>query len=182
MIDATKFTIPVMTEADRWTASFFDHAFVAASLSRDPKAKVGAVIVDERNRIVSSGFNGLPSGIGYSVQITQNREDRLACTLHAEENALAFAWRDVKGMTLLCTRHPCARCAAMIVQRGITCVAYIVGNDTINPDWQHSFILAQDMFKQAGIEVVEWVMMLVDGKATYHERMPDIDPDDEIPF
>lgn len=178
-----------MITLDRWSRSFFEHAIVTSRLSKDPKAQVGAVIVDDRNRIISSGFNGLPSGVDFDWYLPKpvgtecvpdirvaleterkERADRLACTIHAEENALAFAWRDVKGMTLFCTRHPCARCAAMIVQRGISSVAYLVGNDTINPDWQRSFELAHEMFMQADVLVLEVERMEVSSRGDVEYR------------
>ena len=146
--------------ADRWTQSFFDHAFVAARLSKDPAGGVGAVIVGPGARIVSSGFNGLPSGINHNHILTSDRLTKLACTIHAEENALAFAWQDVMGMELYSTRQPCARCAAMIVQRNISCVHYIVGQGSINPDWAHSFKLADEMFNLAGVRSLQYVRQI----------------------
>jgi dCMP deaminase len=139
----------------RWIENFFRHAELAANMSKDPKGQVGAVIVDHRKRIISSGFNGLPAGINFDLGSDGlSRADRLACTIHAETNAMAFAHVDLQGRTMFCTRHPCASCAAMIVQRGIRVLYYLDDyKDTINADWARSFELAQDMFTQGDVAV-----------------------------
>lgn len=167
--------------SDRWTNFFFKLALSAGRLSKDPSVGVGAVIVDDNNRIITTGFNGLPSGIDFNEVITPDRETRLQCTIHAEENALAFAWRDVKGMTLFSSRQPCARCAAMIVQRGISCVAYLVDpNDTINPSWANSFELADEIFRQAGTDVYEFERKEEGGDEPYFAER--VSPNARYPF
>jgi len=173
-----------MLTYDRWVAYFFDQAMLAASMSKDPSDGVGSVVVDETNRVVSSGYNGLPARVDFNHVITTDRETKLQCTLHAEENALAFAWRDVRGMSLFSTRKPCAHCAAVIVQRGIHCVAYLIDpNDTINPAWEKSFQLADEIFEQAQVQVVEFTYLLnLDNKRIYFERYPLEVPDDDCPF
>ena len=37
-------------------------AFLAAKRSKDPSTQVGACLVDNENRIVSLGYNGMPRG------------------------------------------------------------------------------------------------------------------------
>ena len=41
----------------------FNLAKHIGSWSKDPSTKVGAVIVDDKNRIVSVGYNGFPRGV-----------------------------------------------------------------------------------------------------------------------
>ena len=48
---------------DKWQKRFFDLAQLVATWSKDPSSQVGAVIVDDKKRIVSVGFNGLPIGV-----------------------------------------------------------------------------------------------------------------------
>ena len=48
---------------NKWQRRFFDLAALVAAWSKDPSSQVGAVIVDDRKRIVSVGFNGLPIGV-----------------------------------------------------------------------------------------------------------------------
>ena len=48
---------------NKWDRDFLELASTWANLkSKDPKVKVGAIIVDEHNRIISTGYNGFPVG------------------------------------------------------------------------------------------------------------------------
>jgi len=75
----------------KWDSRFMDLARLVASWSKDPSTQVGAVIVDQDKRIVSTGFNGFPRCVNDSPV---DREVKLLRTIHAEENALLFARRD----------------------------------------------------------------------------------------
>lgn len=101
----------------KWDRRFLDLAGLVASWSKDPRGGVGAVIVRPRNRIVSLGFNGFPLGFDDSrVDLYGKR-----WVVHAEENAIIFAQRDLAGCTAY-TRPlpPCSSCSAKIMQVGIT--------------------------------------------------------------
>lgn len=105
-----------------WDYKFLDLAEHISKWSKDPSTKVGAVIVDDKNRVISIGYNGVPRGVNEPV--SGDREQKLLRTIHAEENALAFAYRDVEGCRMYVSFPPCAHCAAQIIQRGITEVIY----------------------------------------------------------
>jgi deoxycytidylate deaminase len=45
-----------------WDEYFMAFAFLAAKRSKDPNTKVGACIVNQDNRIISTGYNGTPNG------------------------------------------------------------------------------------------------------------------------
>lgn len=45
-----------------WDEYFMGIAVLSSKRSKDPKTKVGACIVDDKNRIVSVGYNGMPNG------------------------------------------------------------------------------------------------------------------------
>ena len=47
----------------KWDNRFIDLAKLVGSWSKDPSTQVGAVIVDQKNRIVSVGYNGFPQKI-----------------------------------------------------------------------------------------------------------------------
>ena len=53
-----------MKRADyiNWDEYFMSVALLAAMRSKDPNTKVGACIVGEDNRIISTGYNGFPRG------------------------------------------------------------------------------------------------------------------------
>ena len=113
-------------------------------------SKVGAVLVRD-NRVVSTGFNGTPSGFtncmeggcvrcGDSDLHAQGRGgeaadpehtpgrglDRCIC-VHAEQNALLTAARfgtRVEGTTLYTTLSPCFGCLKEAVQAGVVRIVF----------------------------------------------------------
>src|SRR5690606_2424141 len=116
--------------------------------SKDPSSKVGAVLVDEDNRIVSVGYNGPPRGTDDDYAYSR-REFKLLRVLHAEENAILFAGR--RGCSIYVTHHPCAHCAAVIVQAGIKHVFHPTVDAAFLTRWQEHVMHAQMMFREAGV-------------------------------
>jgi len=92
-----------------------------ANRSKATRLKVGAVIVDSKNRVLSTGYNGTP----YKTDNTCESEGvTLPHVLHAELNAILFAKQPLDNSTLYVTHSPCLHCAACIIQSGITKVVY----------------------------------------------------------
>lgn len=134
----------------KWDDYFMGLAHAAATKSKDPTTKVGAVIVDSDRRIVSVGFNGPPRGTDDECAYG-NRESKLLRVLHAEENAILFADCSLRGCSVYTTHHPCAHCAAMIIQVGIEHVFHPpTGADFVNR-WYDNITHAQAMFREAGV-------------------------------
>ena len=135
---------------DKWDARFIALASLVASWSKDPSTQVGAVVVDQDKRIVSTGFNGFPQGVN---DAPVDREVKLLRTIHAEENALLFARRNVTGMTIYVTRPPCARCAAKLIQSGIGRVVYPLPPVDFIERWGVEMQQAQMMFHECGTQI-----------------------------
>jgi dCMP deaminase len=118
---------------------------------------VGAVIVKDK-RILSTGYNGAPSGIRHCAEVGCLREQlniesgmrhELCRGIHAEQNAIiqaAYHGVSVKGASLFCTNQPCSICAKMIVNAGIVKIYYRSG---------YSDELARDMLAEAGIPMIQ---------------------------
>lgn len=134
----------------KWDVRFLQMAELVAGWSKDPSTKVGAVIVDEHNRVVSLGFNGFPRGIKDTPEILNDREQKYARILHAEQNAILFA-NDTRGTTLYThPLPPCNRCALEIIQSGVKRVVSLRDQ----PDrWRDSIKISLELFKEAGITV-----------------------------
>lgn len=135
-----------------WDYRFLDLADHVATWSKDPSTKVGAVIVDEKNRVISIGYNGVPRGVNEPV--SYDRDQKLLRTIHAEENALAFAYRDVDGCRIYVSFPPCTHCAAQIIQRGIKEVVYrsdAPGIQEFFNRWAGTLQEAGSMFDEAGV-------------------------------
>jgi dCMP deaminase len=130
-------------------------AQVVAKRSKDPSTKVGAVIFDSLGRVVSVGFNGFPMGVADLPQRLAKRDIKYRMMRHAEDNALAFANRDLDGCTIVITHPPCAQCAGSIVQHGLSKVIYPTPSNEMFDRWIEDFIVSDVMFQEAGVEVVE---------------------------
>jgi len=127
-------------------------AHVYAKLSSAVRLKVGALIIKD-NRIISIGYNGMPSGwdntcenteyVGNNEQIPSPDEmKRLGFTgtdqgwyrlktkpevIHAESNAISKLARSTEsgdGAIMVCTHAPCLDCAKLIYQSGIKAFYY----------------------------------------------------------
>lgn len=136
----------------KWAFRFYQMAELVASWSKDPSTRVGAVIT-KNNRIVSVGFNGYPHGISDRADIDE-REMKYLKTLHAEENAILFAKRDLDGCDIYVTHFPCPNCAAKIIQTGIASVHCPEQSDDFLSRWGEKVKVSEDMFNEAGVTVV----------------------------
>lgn len=134
----------------RWHQYFMQLALTAASHSKDPSTQVGALIADPQRRVVSIGYNGPPRGTDDTA--LADRDRKLLRTLHAECNAILFAQRPLAGHTLYVTHHPCAGCAAMIVQVGITTVCHPPIDAGFVNRWYDSMMEARRLFSEAGVD------------------------------
>jgi len=116
--------IPPMT----WDEYFMNFAYTASKKSKDPSTKVGACIVDNRNRVVGLGYNGFPrycSDSSFSFNREGNNLDtKYPYIVHAEPNAILNSSLDVFGCKMYVTLFPCNECAKIIIQAGIKEVIY----------------------------------------------------------
>lgn len=151
-----------------WDTYFTSLANLASLRSNCMKRRVGAVLVTNDKRVLSTGYNGTPRGMincneggcarcngqnYFPNQLTStnhvascgvNLEECLC--LHAEENALLEAGRDrISNSTLYCNTCPCLRCSIKIVQCGVREVIY---SQPYSMDQQ-----AQRIFLEAGIKL-----------------------------
>jgi dCMP deaminase len=135
----------------KWDSRFLELAKLIGSWSKDPSTKVGAVIVDDNNRIISVGYNGFPKGVIDDDRL-EDRETKYKIVVHGEINAILFANKSVNGCTLYTSPfEPCPRCAGLIIQSGIK---RIVAPKNNNTRWEEDFKISRQLFKEAGIEVI----------------------------
>jgi dCMP deaminase len=116
----------------KWIDAFMDTAERFAQLSSAKRLHVGAVVVKD-NRIISIGYNGMPSGWTNECEEIVHRiaEEPILRTkdevIHAEANAiskLAKSGDSGDKADLFCTHAPCVHCAKMIYGAGIKKVYY----------------------------------------------------------
>ena len=106
-----------------WVEYYINIARAVALKSKDPSTKVGTVIVDKENRVVSQGFNGFVAGCDESL-MTYEKPMKYLTIIHSEMNAILFARRDLAGCKIYTTHFPCENCAKHIIQAGIREIYY----------------------------------------------------------
>jgi len=106
-----------------WNKYFIDIAEQVSKRSKDSSTKTGCVIVDDKNRPISFGYNGFIGGCD-ETKMSQERPIKYYLVIHAEMNALLFAKRELTGSTLYTLYAPCDFCLKHIVQAGIKKIIY----------------------------------------------------------
>lgn len=141
---------------DGWDAYGMAAAQLAAVRSKDPSTKAGAAILDRKNRLAATGYNGFPRGVPDDPDYLGVREIKYGLVIHAEVNAILFAQRDLEGCTIyVWPAPPCSACAAVIAQVGIKRVVAQAPTADFLERWGKSCALAQWVWREAGIEYVE---------------------------
>ncbi len=138
----------------KWCQRFYQMAKLVGSWSKDPSTQVGAVITDG-NRIVSVGFNGYPHSVSDKADV-DDREMKLLKTIHAEENAILFAQRDLSDCEIWVTHFPCPNCAAKIIQTGIKHVNCPSPDADFLSRWEEKINVSKTMFKEANVKI-SWI-------------------------
>lgn len=141
-----------------WDDYFMEITGTVAKRSTCLRRNVGAIIVRD-NRILTTGYNGAPSGLAHCLDIGCTRERRgvpsgerheLCRGLHAEQNAIlqaAVHGITIAGGTFYVTHQPCVLCAKMMANARIVKVIY--RGDYPDP-------LALAMLDEAGIQLVRY--------------------------
>jgi len=140
-----------------WEQYFMGIASLVAKRSTCLRRAVGAVIVKDK-RILSTGYNGAPSGIQHCIDtgclrdqlnVPSGERHELCRGIHAEQNAIiqaAYHGVSIKGASLFCTNLPCSICAKMIINAGISRIFYQTG---------YADPMSNGMFDEAGVEVIQ---------------------------
>ncbi len=139
----------------KWDTRFLGLAAHISAWSKDPSSQVGAVISDG-NRIVSLGYNGFAAGVEDAPERLIDRERKLNLTIHAEENAMIFAKRDITGCTVFVTHPPCPRCASKLIQEEVGRVVYITPSEDFLSRWESDLLLSREMYAESGVQVSEY--------------------------
>lgn len=160
-----------------WDEYFMNMVEIVKTRSTCLRRQVGAIIVKDK-RMLASGYNGAPTGVRHcdevgclreQMHIPSGQRQELCRGVHAEQNAItqaAMMGISVKDATIYITTQPCATCAKMIINAGITRIVY-------KGDYPDE--LAMDLLREAGIEVVRFE----DGNLVKVRLEPMSDSEDE---
>ena len=132
-----------------WDERFLGLAQHVASWSKDPRTKVGAVLVNETKQVLSVGYNGFPRGVFDMPNRYEDRPTKLMYVAHAERNALDNCFTDTRGSTLYVTLPPCNECVKSIIQKGVKRIVSL----TSDARPQDNSDVATQMLLEAGIQL-----------------------------
>ncbi|KPM03419.1 deoxycytidylate deaminase-like protein [Sarcoptes scabiei] len=141
-----------------WWDYFMSMAYIASMRSKDPNTQVGACIVNEDNRIVGLGYNGMPNHCS-DDDLPWNRvsknplNTKYLYVCHAEMNAILNKNSEsCKNCSIFVIMFPCNECSKMIIQSGIKRVVYLCDKYPNDPKFQSSRFLLE----MAGIEIIQY--------------------------
>ena len=125
-----------MSEQPSWDQYFLTITRQVAERSTCNRAKVGAVIVRDKN-ILASGYNGAPAGLPHCTEVgcliyqsktpTGESEENCYRTIHAEINAIAQAAKNgvgIRDADIYVTHTPCIHCLKVLINTGIKRIFY----------------------------------------------------------
>ncbi|XP_074655156.1 deoxycytidylate deaminase-like [Tubulanus polymorphus] len=142
-----------------WEEYFMAVAFLSAQRSKDPNTQVGACIVNDENKIVGIGYNGMPLGCPDDEMPWARRADSILDTkklfvCHAEMNAILNKnSSSVQGCRIYVALFPCNECAKLIIQSGIKEVIYF--SDKYKEHIE--FVASRQMLEKARVNVRPFV-------------------------
>lgn len=140
-----------------WDSYFMEIAQIVSKRSTCKRRNVGALIVKEK-RILSTGYNGAPTGLKHCIEagclretlnIASGERHELCKGLHAEQNAIiqaAYHGVSISSADIYSTHLPCSICIKMIINAGIVRVFYANGY----PD-----SLSMEMINESGVTLVK---------------------------
>lgn len=158
-VDTSRIKEDTTTDYISWDQTWMEICMIIAQRSKDPKRKIGALIVNDDHKIVSLGYNGMPhvmEGLDNDEvypwgKSSNNIEDtKFPYVVHAELNAILNANQSVKGCTLYVTYNCCNECCKAIVQSGIKKVVYMSHKD------KDIYNIGRKILKYAGVIVQEY--------------------------
>ena len=139
-----------------WDEYFMGVAILSSYRRKDPNTQVGACIVSEKNKIMSVGYNGLPTGCNDDdfpwERDGDSYDTKYPYVCHAELNAiLNNAGAPLVGCRIYVALFPCNECAKAIIQSGIREVVYLSDKYENTPMNRAS----KRMFNAAGVKLTK---------------------------
>ena len=142
----------------KWDDYFMDIVDIVKNRSTCLRRHVGSVIVKD-TRILSTGYNGAPSGCKHCIETGCLREEKgipsgerheLCRASHAEQNAIVQAAKhgvSIDKGTIYVTAQPCVICSKLIINAGIKRVVY---------KGKYPDELSKQLLLEANVELVQY--------------------------
>ena len=138
-----------------WDTTFMGVAILMAGRSKDPNTRHGAVIVNQNNRIIGTGYNGFARGVSDDI-FPWTSPEKYDYSVHAERNAIDNSnTTNLTGCRIYLWSErgylPCSQCAAGLIQKGIEeiIIASKISENTKTYNWEPT----KKMFEAVGLKV-----------------------------
>lgn len=139
----------------KWDTRYLSLAKEVAKWSKDPSTQVGAVLVSPDRKQIVVGYNGFPSTMEDRPEDYSNREMKYRHVVHGEINAILQAQCDLTKWTLYTVPFPpCADCAKIVAQAGITRVVAPRPTAEQLTRWADSFIAADEVWARNNVSLI----------------------------
>jgi dCMP deaminase len=111
-----------------WDKYFLEIVENVKSRSTCIRRQFGAIIVNDKKEIISTGYNGVVRGANHCENIGCIKDEQeiesgmghgICPAVHAEQNAIIQAGKHAEGATMFLNGFPCKICARLIVNAGI---------------------------------------------------------------
>lgn len=147
-----------------WDEWFMRLVYLTATKSKDPKTKIGSILVKDK-RIISTGYNGIPIGVDDTIDDRVERPNKYLWLEHAERNSIYSASKygiSTGGTTMYTNAVPCADCTRAIIQSGIVKVVIHkvyedlftqIQDEVSRPKWIGHNKISRTMLAEAGVDV-----------------------------
>lgn len=136
-----------------WDQYFMGLAYYTSIRSHDSQTKVGCVIVNEDNNVVSMGYNGFPKGVD-DAELPTKRPEKYPFMVHAEENAVSnIITKSCNNLKVYLTHFPCHRCAKLLWQNGVK-KWYIESGNLVNSTCDDD-LKVYKLLGENGLEIIE---------------------------
>jgi len=136
---------------------YMNLVYLIASLSKDKRTHLGAVVIGPDGEIRSTGYNGFVRGANDNVPERQEKPEKFYWMEHAERNSIYNATLNgvsLKGCIMYTNGVPCADCARAIIQSGIKeIVVDRAWNDNNTERWIEHAKRSLVMFSEVGVKV-----------------------------
>ena len=142
-----------------WDEIFLRKCYLIATKSKDPRTKIGAILVKDNHQI-AEGYNGLCVGVNDSKERIENRQSKYIWVEHAERNCCFMAAKfgiSTLGTSLYCQGIPCVDCTRALIQSGVKNICYHKEfQDIINKmdsEWVPLLKYSKIMFRESAVSL-----------------------------
>lgn len=141
----------------KWILRYLRLAKEVASWSKDRSKQIGAVAVNQRGIILSTGYNGFPRGIEDRLSRYSNREEKYKFIVHAEMNCIynaSYNGVSLDNSYLFVYGLPvCSKCMDGVISVGVKGVFWTAKDDEIRGPWLSEYDMTLEKSMETGIPI-----------------------------